>query len=130
MPRGHPLASRRRLQFRELLDQEFVGLGATSALQQHLGQHAMQSGQPLKLRVRLNSFDAICRMVENGMGLAVIPETAALRCRKTIAVRIVHLADPWSLRQLAVCVRRLTELPVHAQQLVQHFNNIRTGSKQ
>jgi phosphoserine phosphatase len=28
------------------------------------------------------------------------------------------LADGWSLRQLAVCVRRFDELPRHAQQLV------------
>ncbi|SED88820.1 DNA-binding transcriptional regulator, LysR family [Rhizobiales bacterium GAS188] len=121
MPRRHPLARRRSLPFRELLDHDFVGLGATSALQQHLGQHAVQAGRPLKLRVRLGSFDAVCRMVENGVGVAVIPETAARRSGKAMAIRIARLTDPWSLRRLTVCVRSLEALPIHAQRLVEHL---------
>ena len=121
VPRRHALAARRSILFRDLLGYEFVGLGATSALQQHLGEHAIQAGQPLKLRVRLNSFDAACRMVENGIGLAVIPATAAIRCRRTMAIRIVRLTDPWALRHLTICVRRLDELPAYAQQLVHHL---------
>jgi DNA-binding transcriptional LysR family regulator len=121
MPRKHKLAGARRLSFRDLLDHEFVGVAATNALQQHLGQHAVQAGRPLKLRVRLGSFDAVCRMVENGVGLAVIPETAARRCRQTMAIRIARLSDPWSLRHLNVCVRSLPELPDYAQRLVHHL---------
>ena len=121
MPRKHKLSGARRLSFRVLLEHEFVGLAATNALQQHLGQHAVQAGRPLKLRVRLGSFDAVCRMVENGVGLAVIPETAARRCRQTMAIRIARLSDPWSLRHLNVCVRSLSELPDYAQRLVHHL---------
>jgi len=121
MPRAHPLATRRRLAFRELLDHELVGLGGTSALQRHLAEHAAQIGLALKLRVRVSGFDAICRMVENGVGLAVIPETAALRCRKSMMIRIARLADPWALRRLSICVRRLDALPAHARQLVRHL---------
>lgn len=121
MPRKHDAGGARRLSFRDLLDHEFVGLAATNALQQHLGQHAVQAGRPLKLRVRLGSFDAVCRMVENGVGLAVIPETAARRCRQTMAIRIARLSDPWSLRHLKVCVRRLPELPDFAQRVVRHL---------
>jgi DNA-binding transcriptional LysR family regulator len=126
-PRGHPVAGRRNLAFRDLLEHDFVGLGATSALQQHLGQHALQAGRSLKLRVRLNSFDAVCRMVENGVGIAVIPETAARRCRQSMAIRIARLIDPWSLRRLTVCVRSLDALSVHAQRLVEHLRQ--QGSK-
>jgi DNA-binding transcriptional LysR family regulator len=120
-PRDHPLVNQRRLSFRSLLDHEFVGLAATNALQQHLGQRAIQAGKPLKLRVRLGSFDAACRMVGNGIGLAIIPETAARRCRRTAAIRISKLADPWALRQLHVCVRRSSELLPPARLLREHL---------
>lgn len=123
MPRDHRLATRRSLSFRELLDEDFVGLTATNALQQHLAQHAAQAGQPLKLRVRLGSFDAICRMVESGVGIAVVPATAARRSRKAAAIRIASLTDPWSLRHLKLCVRRLSELPMQAQLLVEHLRH-------
>jgi DNA-binding transcriptional LysR family regulator len=93
MPREHPLAGRRRLRFRDLLGHDFVGMATTNALQQHLGERAAQAGQPLRLRVRLGSFEAICRMVENGIGLAVIPETVARRSRRSTAIRVARLAD-------------------------------------
>lgn len=128
LPHDHPFAFRDRPAFRSLLDQEFVGLGATSALQRHLEQHALQAGRPLKVRLRLSNFDAICRMVESGVGLAVMPETAALRNHKSMAIQISHLADSWSLRHLSICVRRLAELPAHAQQLVHHLRMQPMGS--
>lgn len=119
-PQHHTLAGR-RVAFRDLLDQDFVGLAANNALQQHLGQHAMQAGRPLKLRVRLGGFDAIARMVESGVGIAVIPETAARRCRKSMAIRISRLTDPWSLRHLHVCVRDAMQLPIPARRLLDHL---------
>lgn len=121
VPRRHPLIGVRRVAFRDLLDYEFVGMGAGNALQQHLGQRAVQLGRPLKLRVRLGSFDAVCRMVENGVGLAVIPETAAQRCRRTMSIHMVRLSDPWALRHLHVCVRQFSALPAYARLLVRRL---------
>lgn len=118
VPRGHALARRRRLGFREVLDEDFIGLSAGSALQDYLGQHAAQAGRRLRLRVRLRGFDAICRMVEHGAGLAVVPATAARRCRRSMAVETVGLTDAWALRQLTICVRQLDGLPVHVRRLI------------
>ncbi len=38
-----------------------------------------------------------------------------------MAIQMARLADPWSLRHLTICVRRLDALPVHAQRLVEHL---------
>jgi DNA-binding transcriptional LysR family regulator len=125
VPRGHPLAARRRIAFAEVLGEDFVGLSPGSALQDHLARHAARAGRPLTLRVRLGGFDAVCRMVEQGVGLAVVPETAARRCRRSMAIRSVPLSDPWALRRLSICVRSLDALPAHAKRLVEH---LREGS--
>jgi DNA-binding transcriptional LysR family regulator len=42
-------------------------------LQDYLDHHAARLGRRLKVRVRLSGFDAISRMVESGIGLAVLP---------------------------------------------------------
>ena len=121
VPRGHRLAKRRQLAFRDIVAHDFVGLSPGSALQDHLGAHAARAGRALKLRVRVRGFDAVCRMVERGVGLGIVPETAARRFRRTMAIATVRLSDPWALRQLTICVRRFDALPVHAQRLVEHL---------
>ena len=60
--RNHPLADRSRIGFAEVLDYDMVGLDRASALQRFLAEKASRIGRPLKLRVQLRSFDAICRL--------------------------------------------------------------------
>jgi DNA-binding transcriptional LysR family regulator len=64
---------------------------------------------------------AALRMVESGVGVAIIPAMAANRFRGTAAIRSVPLGDPWALRHLTICAREVAALPAHAQQLVQHL---------
>lgn len=120
--REHPLAKHREIHFAEVLEHEFIGLATGSALQDYLSEHAARIGRRLKFRVRLRSFDAICRLVERGIGIGVVPETAARRCQRSMAIRRLRLTDSWAQRQLTLCVRRFAELPVHAQQLVQRLS--------
>ena len=118
MPKTHPLARRRRLALRDVLDQDFVGLPTGSALQAHIDDQAARAGQRLKTRVRLPSFDAICTVVESGIGVAVVSKVAAERCRKSMAIRSVALSDPWALRRLRICARSFRTLSAPARELV------------
>jgi len=121
VPRGHPLAGRRDIAFVDVLDEEFVGLVAGSALAEHLAWQSARLGRSLKMRIRLRGLDSVCRMVEYGVGVAVVPETAARRCRRTMALDMLRLTDRWAMRQLIVCVRGLDLLPAHARRLVEHL---------
>src|ERR1700683_1360744 len=62
--RDHPLAKRVRIGFEDVLDHDFVGLDRASALQRFLAGKAVRIGRPLRLRVQLRGFDAVCRLVE------------------------------------------------------------------
>jgi DNA-binding transcriptional LysR family regulator len=73
----------------------------------------------MKVRVRLNGFYRIGRMVESGIGLAVLPETAARRFQRSMTIRVIPLTDTWALRHHAVWVRDFKALPAHAQRLVE-----------
>jgi DNA-binding transcriptional LysR family regulator len=128
-PRRHALGKRRQIAFHEALQHDFVGLVAGSALQDHLSDHAARAGHRMKLRVRLPGFDAVCRVVESGIGVAVVSQSAALRCRKTMAINVIPLTDPWALRHLRICLRDLAALPAHAQSLVEHLRARRPTPK-
>ncbi len=119
--RDHPLAARSQVAFAEVLDHDFVGLDRASALQRFLAAKAAPSGRPLRLRVQLRSFDAVCRMVECRVGIGIVPETTAQRVARTMAITPVALSDAWALRDLTICIRSFAELPPYARALVEHL---------
>jgi DNA-binding transcriptional LysR family regulator len=92
-------------------------------MQDLLNYHAFRAGRRLKLRIRLNGSDLMCQMVEKGIGVAILPETAARRCQQSMAIQVIPLTDTWALRQLTICVRSFRSLPVHAQRLVEFLNS-------
>jgi DNA-binding transcriptional LysR family regulator len=126
VPASHALASRSDVPFADVLEHDFVGLDRASALQRFLADKAGRIGLPLRLRVQLRSFDAVCRMVEAGVGLGIVPETTAERASRTMRIASVRLTDSWALRELTICIRDPAELSPSARQLVEH---LRGGSK-
>jgi molybdate transport repressor ModE-like protein len=121
LARSHALARRKHLHFSEVMEQHFVGLSDGSALQEHLAGHALRAGKRLQYRVRLRSFDGICRMVEKNVGIGIIPATAALRCQQSMAIQCIPLRDAWARRHLLICIRNQDELPGHTRQLLQQL---------
>jgi DNA-binding transcriptional LysR family regulator len=126
VPKGHPLA-KTRVAFQEVLDLDFVGLAAGSALQQHLGDQAARLGRSLTSRVQVGGFEAVCRMVEAGVGCGIVSETAARRYRRAMKIRLVPLDDGWARRTLMLCQRRDAALPAHARQLAEHLKALTPG---
>jgi DNA-binding transcriptional LysR family regulator len=115
----HPLARLPRASFAQVLDYDFVGLERSSSLQRFLTAKAAREGRPLKLRVQLRSFDAVCRLVECGVGVGVVPQTTARRASQTMKLGVVDLADDWALRELKIVVRAEDELRPYARELVE-----------
>jgi len=118
---GHPLAKRARIAFAQLLEHDFVGLDRASALQRFLADKAARIARPLRLRVQLRSFDAVCRLVECNVGIGIVPETTARRVARTMAIAVIPLIDPWAVRELTICIRSLGDLPPFARELVEHL---------
>jgi molybdate transport repressor ModE-like protein len=117
----HVLAPRSTVEFSEVLDHDFIGLDRASALQRFLANKAARLGRPLKLRVQLRSFDAVCRLVERNVGVGIVPETTVRRAAKSMAIKAVALTDAWAPRELRICIRDFKSLPPYAQQLVEHM---------
>jgi len=119
--KDHPLASRAKIDFADVLDHEFVGLERSSAAQRFFADHASRLGRTLRLRVQLRSFDMVCRLVEHGVGVGIVPATTARRAVKAMAIKSIDLNDVWALRELTICIRDFEALPPYARQLVEHM---------
>ena len=123
-PRDDELAGRRQVDFSEVVERDFVGLIASSALHAHVTGHAARLGARLRFRARLNNFDAIGQLVAAGIGVAVMPEVAAKRCARTMKINVVRIRDPWANRKLAICARSFKSLPRPSKQLVEHLRTV------
>jgi DNA-binding transcriptional LysR family regulator len=118
----------RGIAFEELLEHDFVGYASGASIQIYLESHARRLHRRIRQRIQLRSFDAICRLVENGVGVSVVPESAARRCKRTMGIRALRLHDSWALREMCVCVSERDALPTYARLLFDHL--IAIGSKQ
>ncbi|WP_411884547.1 LysR family transcriptional regulator [Polaromonas sp. YR568] len=119
VPRSMSFGRQRQMAFAQALAHDFVGLDEDSALHQHLALQAERLGLRMRTRIRLRSFDAVCRMVEAGVGVAVVPAVAAERHAGAGKLRMLTLTDAWADRQLLVCARRFDQLSVPALKLVE-----------
>jgi len=123
-PREGELTGRRQIDFREVVERDFVGLITSSALHAHVTGHAARLGARLRFRARMNNFDAIGQMVAAGIGVAVMPEVAARRCARSMKIDVVRIRDSWANRRLAICARSFKSLPKPAQQLAEHLRKM------
>ncbi|MFL9925060.1 LysR substrate-binding domain-containing protein [Herbaspirillum lusitanum] len=116
----HPLAVAGigPIPFSDTLEYEHVGLHEGSTLHHFLSKIVSESGQRLKLRIQVRSFEAMCRMIETNVGIGIVPLSAALRHRHTMQLALVELSDPWSVRERSMVVQNMDALSLHARNLV------------
>lgn len=120
-PVGHALTRRKSVKLAQVLDYEMVGAHPGSAMINLLTKAAAELGRPLRLRIQVSSYDALCLMVAAGMGLGVMPRKSAQLFLPSLKIRCVSLDEPWAARKLVLCVRDLAALSPAARLLVQHL---------
>lgn len=122
VPADHPLARRRRIAFQEAIAYDFVSLSGRTSLAQRLALESGALGTPLRIRIQVRSFDAMCQMVAAGLGIAVLPDAAVQPLVKALGLRKLELTDPWVRRELLLGARDFAALPRPVRSLVDHFH--------
>jgi DNA-binding transcriptional LysR family regulator len=120
-PHNHPLASKSEVSFNEALDYDFVGMHTGSAINQVLFRAANDLSRVLRLVIQVTSYDALCMMVQSGLGIGVLPERLVNHYNKALGLKQVRLTEPWTDRELRLCVRSYQALPTAARLLIDHL---------
>ncbi len=120
-PAGHPLTRRRAVTLAQVLDHDVVGAHPGSVMNNLLTKAAAELGRPLRLRIQVSSYDALCLMVAAGLGIGVMPRKSAQLFLASLQIRCVTLAEPWAARKLVLGVRDPAALSPAARLLVQHL---------
>lgn len=101
----HPYAGRSEIAFAETLDYEHIGLHQDSAIYRRSEVAAAMAGREVKLRIHVPGFDAVCRMVESGIGIGIIPGRVLDVIAKGLFLKAVPLTDEWADRELKLVCR-------------------------
>ncbi len=124
MRQDHPLSGRGKIAFVDALDSDFVGLHSASSINQRTHLAARQAGKPLKLRIHVPGFDAVCRMVQTGMGVSVLPLKVFQTIGEPLGLAAVALDETWGQRDLFVVVRDVTALSPVSRLLFDHLVSV------
>lgn len=122
VPRGHDLCAQDAINFEAALDYDQVGLHSTSSIYLALRQAAAALGRTIKLRIHVTGLDAMCRMIDNGLGVGVMPQRAFALMHGVGALQAIALLDAWATRRIELVARDFSSLPVIARLLVDHLS--------
>jgi len=112
VPAAHALAGLRTLAADALPPGVYVGLTDDAALQRHIDAHARINGRPPRYRMRAGSLDAVCRLVGEGLGPAIVPRATAVRCRRRDGLSRIPIDASWAQRRLLLVTRADEPLPL------------------
>lgn len=124
VPAGHALSAERAIDFIASLDYDHVGLHTNSSIYVAMHQAATEVGRAIRLRIHVTGLDAMCRMIDNGLGVGVMPQRAFDLLAAGIGSRLssVALNDSWAEREIRLVARDFSTLPVAARTLVNHLH--------
>jgi DNA-binding transcriptional LysR family regulator len=121
VPAEHLLASRKSIRFREVLEHEFVGPHLESSVHTLLTSEAEKLGMTIKVRIRISSFDCMCRMVSTGLGLAVLPLSVVKQYMRTHRLKAIALDEPWAERKLLLTFKKYEAATPTLKTLIDHL---------
>ena len=117
----HPLAGRDGLLFIDTLDFDHIGLHTASSIYLRAQLAAAEAGKPMRLRINVPGFDAVCRMVQANMGLGLIPDRAFEVVGAGMGLCAVRLRDDWARRELKIVMRDEEQLSSTGKLVLNHL---------
>ncbi|MFI8980729.1 LysR family transcriptional regulator [Ectopseudomonas khazarica] len=121
IPREHALAGHSKVSFRQALEHEFIGPHLESSLYTLFTQQQAEVGINMRVRVRVSSFECMCRLVAASVGIAILPKTAIMQYLKPMKLQMVPLDESWARRMLVIGVRSTDLLTPTVRTLFEHL---------
>lgn len=122
-PLDHVLAKRKTISLTEAAAHDFVSLSDASSIGNLVLRMATEQGVALRHRLQVDGFDGLRRMVQAGLGLAVLPEHCALPYSKAMSFHCIALTDNWARYRLNICTRDSQTLSIAARLLLAHLKS-------
>lgn len=109
------------MKFEETLEFEHVSLPVNTSLHVMLQRLADQTGQSLRHRIVVHSFEAALRVISAGLAIGVLPRHVAKASAAMLNLSAVTLDEVWATRKFVLCIRDRGSLTPAARSLLEHL---------
>ncbi len=101
LPAQHPLACKARIELADFAHESFVSLSSEDPYRGLIDAHFAAAGVVRSLRVETHSAAAVCAMVQQGLGLAIVnPVTALAAAGGQLVLRRLAFSIPFNVTLL------------------------------
>lgn len=108
LPAGHRLAAKERLEAADFEGQGFVSLASEDPYRRQIDAVFAAAGVSRTLRLQTHNAVAVCAMVQQGLGLAIVNPLTALACAgPRLVVRPLGFSIPFRVQMLVPTYRSL-----------------------
>jgi DNA-binding transcriptional LysR family regulator len=124
---GHPFAASGRIRMKELADEQLVQFDRTSSYHDLTSALFVTAGVSPAGTMELDNIDAAKKMVEQGFGVALLPQTSVADELEAGALAEVEVVDAAPVRRKIVAITRRDAGPPagHAKAFLDTFDEIR-----
>jgi DNA-binding transcriptional LysR family regulator len=119
VPPGHPLAAGESVAFSDVLDHDLIALEGGSSMMRLLGEQAVRFEKALRLRVQVRGFEVVCRVVQSGLGVGLLPFRAASAIGQSLGLAVRAIDDEWATRRMLICIKKDRPRPVPLMRLLE-----------
>ena len=122
-PSDHAVTAKGKISFHDALEHEFIGPHLDSSLYTLFAQQQPDSGGGMRVRVRVSSFECMCRLVSAKVGIAILPKAAIQQYLRPLKLKMTLLDESWARRSLVIGMRSSELLSPTVRTLVEHLGN-------
>lgn len=115
---SHPASTAGSMGFGETLDNDFIAMTTRNSNYMFLQRMAALLGRTYRARINAESFANVLALVEEGVGVAIVPRSVASQAVREGRIALVRLRDPWSCRVQCIVAVDFTALSKPAAKLV------------
>jgi len=123
----NPLAGRNRVEVEELLPYPFMLTEKGMSYRRLLDEHLARRGLEIQPVLEMGDADLICRLVEEDMGLSLLPDYVTEDAVRRGTVVRLNIADFYAAVWKQILYRRDKWVSLPMQAMIDHLSQIRVG---
>ena len=122
VPPAHPLAGRNEIRFAEILQFDLITLMEGTAIHSWAVDAGARTARKPRLATEVISYESMRKMVQAGLGIAVIPAPNIVPYQELLGLRAIPLSDSWAAMDLNLIFKDARSDSPGLAELIEHLS--------